>query len=304
MINIKYDNYILKCFYNKDGYIWSNRIKYLEQGHKIIISPYYKKHRDYIIKYYNNIKEYLKQRYNDIPPELFSYNEVIKRIKYNINTRPCCPVCNKPLEFIGRVKKLYLSHCSSSCRSKHINIHFWRNAIKDYKFGPEQVKKREETCLKRYGTKYTSQLKEVKDKVYNTKLSHKSYTKSKQEDLTYYKLIEIFGYSNVKRQYKDEYYPYYCDFYIISENLYIECNYHWTHGNHPFDILNKNDIELYNKLKQNKSNNKYSPTCNIWGNKDIIKLNCLKYNKEHYNKKYLVLYSPKEFNDWYYNLGI
>ena len=302
MINKKYDKYILDCFFNKDGAIWSNRIKYLEQGHKIIKSSYQKKHRDYIIKYYNNIKEYLLQRYNDIPSDLFSYNEVIKRIKYNINTRPVCPVCNKPLEFIGRVKKLYPSHCSNSCRSKHINIHFWRNAIKDYKFGSEQLKKREQTCLVRYGTNYPSQLKEVKEKVYKSKISHKSYTKSIQEDKTYYKLIELFGYKNIERQHKDEYYPYCCDFYINSEDLYIECNYHWTHGTHPFNINNKKDIELYNKLKNH--NNKYSPSCGIWGCRDIIKLNCMKYNKYHYNKNYLVFYSPKEFNDWYYSFGI
>ena len=28
-------------------------------------------------------------------------------------------------------------------------------------------------------------------------------------------------------------YPFACDFYISSLDLFIECNYHWTHGGKP-----------------------------------------------------------------------
>ena len=33
-------------------------------------------------------------------------------------------------------------------------------------------------------------------------------------------------------------------------DLYIECNYHWTHGGHIFNKDNINDMEKLNKWKQ------------------------------------------------------
>ena len=30
-------------------------------------------------------------------------------------------------------------------------------------------------------------------------------------------------------------YPFACDFYISSLDLFIECNYHWTHGGKPYE---------------------------------------------------------------------
>ena len=48
------------------------------------------------------IRDYLDTRYNDIPPEMFSYKEVLFRIKRGIETRPTCEICGTPVVFVGK----------------------------------------------------------------------------------------------------------------------------------------------------------------------------------------------------------
>lgn len=298
IISKKYDDYIKKVMFAKNNTLWSNRIRYIIDGR---IENKYINGKGWTIKHksYNNIYNYLKHRYNDIPNDMFSIREVILRIKYNIEKRPVCPHCNSPVSFVGKRKCMYCDFCSNSCRSSEINVKFWREAIKDYRFGQEQVVKREKTCMERYGVKNTLQLKSVKEKIYKAKQNNKTFKKSKQEDETYFKLISLFGISDIKRQYKSEQYPFACDFYVKSLDLYIECNYHWTHGTHPFDINNKEDKIEYEKLL-NGNVKKYSSTLDVWCNRDVNKLEYAKKN----NLNYLMFYSPKEFNDWYYDFGM
>ena len=300
-INHKYDRLILNVMFLKNNVLHANRIRFITYG-RIYTKYIHGKGWKSRYKEYNNIKQYLEHRYDDIPKEAFTFREVILRIKHNIDVRPVCPHCGKPVSFIGKTKILYGKFCSASCRSSEVNIKFWREAIKDYRFGPEQLKKREQTCLEKYGVKSTFQLKSVKEKVYKTKLKHKTYKKSKQEDNTYLKLITLFGLSDIKRQYKSIAYPFACDFYIVSLDIYIECNYHWSHGNHPFDINNVEDKIEYEKLlsSSNINNKKYNPTLDVWCNRDVKKYNIAKKN----NLNYLVFYTPKEFNDWYYSFGM
>ena len=298
IISKKYDNYIKKVMFAKNCTLWSNRIRYIIYGrieNKYIIG----KGRMIKHKSYPNIYNYLKYRYNDIPDDMFSIREVILRIKYNIEKRPVCPHCKGPINFVGKQKRMYGDFCSNSCRSSEINIKFWREAIKDYRFGPEQVAKREKTCMEKYGVKSTFQLKSVQEKVYKTKQHNKTFKKSKQEDETYFKLISLFGISDIERQYKSDLYPFACDFYVKSLDLYIECNYHWTHGTHPFDINNKEDKLEYEKLLKGNIK-KYSSTLDVWCKRDVKKYNIAKKN----NLNYLMFYSPKEFNDWYYDFGM
>ena len=201
IISKKYDDYIKKVMFAKNNTLWSNRIRYIIDGrieNKYIIG----KGRTAKHKSYPNIYNYLKHRYNDIPDDMFSIREVILRIKYNIEKRPICPHCKGPIKFVGKLKYMYGDFCSYSCRSSEINIKFWRNGIKDYRFGPEQVAKREKTCMERYGVKSTFQLKSVQEQIYKTKQNNKTFTKSKQEDKTYFKLISLFGISDIIRQYK------------------------------------------------------------------------------------------------------
>ena len=85
-----------------------------------------------------------------------------------------------------------------------------------------------------------------KEKEYATKKTNNSFNTSKIEDVFYASLCEKYDENIVLRQYRDDdRYPFNCDFYIPTEDLFIELNLHWTHGGQPF---NPDDIECLKKL--------------------------------------------------------
>ena len=73
-----------------------------------------------------------------------------------------------------------------------------------------------------------------------------SYNKSKSEEKIYNLLLTKFNKSDIIRQYKSDLYPFACDFYIKSLDLYIEYNGHWTHGwyyDRCLGSFNKDNLE-------------------------------------------------------------
>ena len=108
---------------------------------------------------------------------------------------------------------------------------------------------------------------------------------SETELLIYKFLIEFFK-NDVIAQYCSEEYPFRCDFYIKSLDLYIELNAHWTHGGHPFDETNTDDIEILNKWKSNNTKY-YDKAVEVWSVVDVIKRNTAKKN----NLNYLEIFS-------------
>ena len=117
---------------------------------------------------------------------------------------------------------------------------------------PEIRAKAEATCKERYGSTYYIGSKECRDKfrdenlikALETKKKNGTFNSSKPEEDYYNLLKEKYGEEDVVRQYRDERYPFACDFYIKSLDLFIECNYSWTHGGHPFDENNEEDLKL------------------------------------------------------------
>lgn len=59
-------------------------------------------------------------------------------------------------------------------------------------------------------------------------------TTSKVEDVLHMMLCARFGTGDVERQYSSFWYPFPCDFYVKSRDLYIELNAFWTHGGRWF----------------------------------------------------------------------
>lgn len=78
-------------------------------------------------------------------------------------------------------------------------------------------------------------------KANQTKRQNGTYKHSKSEDLFYRKLCCVFGVEDVIRQFASDLYPFACDFYIKSKDLYIEYQGHYTHGSKPY--LCCDDIE-------------------------------------------------------------
>lgn len=116
-----------------------------------------------------------------------------------------------------------------------------------------------------------------KTKLNSTMHRNNSFAKSKIEDDYYKQLCEKYGIENVVRQYSENRYPYKCDFYIPSEDLFIEFNWHWTHGKHPFDENNEEDIKTLELWKEKSCNSKfYKNAIYVWTELDPRKIETLK----------------------------
>ena len=174
-------------------------------------------------------------------------------------------------------------------------------------FKSEKFKlKSKQTCLKKYGVDNISKLPEIskrksikmasplsQEKHTNSMKLNNSYGKSKEEDKCYELLIIKFN--DVKRQYRDKRYPFNCDFYIPSLDLFIEYNGSHFHHYHIFNKNNINDINELNRLKQlDNGHNQYSHIIKTWTITDPLKLQTAKDN----NLNYLYFYTFNDFNNW------
>lgn len=100
-------------------------------------------------------------------------------------------------------------------------------------------------------------------------------------------LKKFFAEEDIKHPYRDSRYPFNCDFYIKSLDLFIEVNSHWTHGLHPFDKNNSDDINLLNKWKEkSKTSQFYKNAIETWTVRDVKKLHYVSTN----NLNYIALY--------------
>lgn len=132
------------------------------------------------------------------------------------------------------------------------------------------------TMFSRYGNWYNA-TDEYKEKNYITKKKNGSFgNKSKQEDLFYNYLIDKYGCDNVVHVYRDERYPYNCDFYIKSLDLFIELNLFWTHGPKPY-IIRDDDVDIWELSLLKKidvlNSNKYKEAYYDWSIRDVEKIN-------------------------------
>ena len=167
-----------------------------------------------------------------------------------------------------------------------------------------------ENNIKKYGVEYPQQLienrKHMSEIMSSSKIQEKRLNTlklngtiglqiSNEEKLTFNKLKE--KYLDVINQYRDKYrYPFNCDFYIQSLDLFIECQYSWTHGGHPYNKENdKEKLELW-KEKAKKSKY-YQNAINTWTIRDVNKREIANKN----NLNYLEFFSYKDFLEWFEN---
>lgn len=114
---------------------------------------------------------------------------------------------------------------------------------------------------------------------------------SKAELLSKQLLEEKFN--SIEHQYKSSEYPFVCDFYIPSLNLYIECNYFWTHGGFPYKETEQRCIDKLNSWKS-KNTEFYNSAIETWTIRDINKRNIAKQN----NLNFIEFWSVQELKDW------
>lgn len=343
------DEDILKEFINSRNVINSNKTR----------TSWLDKH----IKF----KIFLTSRFPDIPDNIFSYKEVIWRIKNKIEIRPVCKICGGSVEFIGKSNKKWnkgYKHFCDSCKNtdaymdiikanrENTNLKRYgsksplsnrevrtkidkaniekygvknqfsridlQNKIKTERFiktgynyplqNPEIRQKQHETCVKKFGEESFAKtetfrklyedenfLSSCLEKKEATLTKNKTHNKSEKENLLFKLLSEI--YPNIVRQYKSDYYPFSCDFYISDLDLYIEFHGSHYHNGRLFNKELDNDAlnELQKKAYSSNTSkiNQYHNIIETWTIRDVKKYETALRNKINY----LILY-PQWNSNW------
>ena len=186
----------------------------------------------------------------------------------------------------------------------------------DYLFKSNIIKEKiKQTNIQKYGVDNPLKNKEIREKIKQTNiqkygvdnpLKNKEIWKKSQDNrqissksklennfLNYLKLK--YESDDIITQYKSKEYPYYCDFYIKSINLYIEIQGHWTHNDHPFDINNLNDQLIMDIWRTKSLSDKYYKNAlNTWTIKDVEKRNTAIQN----NLNYLEIFGKTDLNKY------
>ncbi|MCH5166913.1 MAG: hypothetical protein J1F35_03385 [Erysipelotrichales bacterium] len=247
----------------------------------------------YGVEYSMQIPEILKkcQATNNTPSAKRKREETnLKRYGYKYT-------CQNPV----KQKKANESSQTPEAIAKRVKTNLERFGENNY----GNREKAKQTWLDKYGVPHHRMTKEAKEHMsevmsdpllqnrrYNKMKENNSFNISKPEDETYNLLKEKF--IEVIREYKSELYNYSCDFYIPYLDLYIECNYHWTHGNRPYRENSKEDLEILEKWKS-KNTKFYNKAIEVWTIKDVNKRNTAKEN----NLNWIEFFNIKDFKKWF-----
>lgn len=169
------------------------------------------------------------------------------------------------------------------------------------------------TSIERYGVPYYWQSddgkkrlkvllnnKAVQDKIIATKKLRGTLNSSKPERIVHQMLVDKFGEDDIESQYHtDKRYPFACDFYIKSLDLFIELNLSWLHGFHWFDENNEADVRRLKEMSEKADGGKplYKRAIYIWTFDDLRKREIAIKN----NLNYLVFWNNNlcDFKKWY-----
>ncbi len=250
---------------------------------------------------YPNIYNFIFSIY----PDSTSIRETFKRLELGLHEKPKCPICGKPVEFIGKKNLMFRKYCSNSCRGKDpVNYMKWVEG--QYKYNLEHygvrhnfqvksiIEKTHQTNLEKYGSEIPMQNTAIKNKVYNTKMKNHTFSTSEQENIFYKLLLEYYNKDDVVRQYKENRYPYRCDFYIKSLDLFIELQFHWSHGRRPYTGIQVDLDKLKIWGQYGKTKRQYRDAIVTWTERDVRKRNTAKQNNLNF-LEFFDIYEAKEF---------
>ena len=218
-----------------------------------------------------------------------------------------CVECGKKTNFTS-LKNGYLKFCSVRCAHANQEVLGKISKTCEERYGglglssPILKERIEATNMKKYGIKnnYTRQDIKAKshspeslEKVLSTKKRNNTFNTSKPEKKLESELRKLFP--DLKAQYKSDVYPFVCDFYVPSLDLYIECNFHWTHGGRFFDKNIKNDVKLLARWQDKAKTSKfYEKAIETWTIRDVLKLETVIKN----NLNYIAWFNEEQANDW------
>lgn len=190
------------------------------------------------------IKSYLENRFKDSSSLLESY----QRIVMGIEEKPKCPVCGKPVTWLGKRTKLVTTYCSSQCsnsadetilKKKQTQLQNWGTAncydSDKYKkkmlneYGVEYMaqrndvkEKRKKTLIEKYGTDKLFSVEEIRNKVIETTRKHYGVDFIFQSEEVRQKMYEACKEASKLQSSKDEdrIYGYFLDLGLKPERLY------------------------------------------------------------------------------------
>lgn len=196
-------------------------------------------------------------------------NSLLGNTPWNKNKRGVQSAWNKGLtkdtnESVAKISSTKMNHEVSTETRKKISNHF-----KGLKMSKEKASLKTQ-------------------RQYETRKKNHTFNTSKAETSLYEFLLEENKTKTILTQYKDkERYPFYCDFYIVEDDLFIELNAHWTHGGKPFDandeICQKQLAEWQEKAKTSEF---YRNAIETWTIRDVEKLKCAEENHLNYKVIY------------------
>ena len=172
---------------------------------------------------------------------------------------------------------------------KSIETNIKKRGVK-YILQDDTSKEKAKLCKKeKYGVssysktdKFKEQLneqnKERVNKIFSTKKNNTSNSSKIEEQFSQY--LSEQNYKFIRNYYSKQY-PYHCDFYLPDYDLYIEIQGNWTHGKHPFNKNDKDDLNIVEKWKSKKSKY-YNKAINDWTVRDVIKRQIAKENGLNY----------------------
>lgn len=223
------------------------------------------------------------ERYGACEKENISCVSQLETVKKHIkeNTDPCINQGNHDKYEKTCIEKYGVPNVSSleSVKAKIKETCLERYGVCTPLITKEARKKAKQTCIEKYGVSSPSQLESVKIKIADTKRKNHTFNTSSIE-----KAFEKYLNENnieYKSQYRSEKYPFCCDFYIVKHDLYIEIQGMWTHGGHPYNIKNQEDIEKLNGWKL-KNNDFYNSAIKTWTFYDPKKRKAAKENNLRY----------------------
>lgn len=253
-----------------------------------------------------------EQKKKDRESHIGKKHSDITKLKISLQLRGC----NNP--FFGKhhskeIKKI-ISEKGKGRTSANKGKHIYNNGLEEKIFSDDEfipkeyVKGRlsfsQETLLKMsqsasgennsmFGKKFDAEvIKKRTEKILKTKEENNSFNTSESSEGVFEKFLIDIG-LKYKKQYKEERYPFYCDFYIPEYDLFIELNHFVTHGKHPFNSSNQEDLDelerLNKRFKETKSN-LYKAMIECWTIRDVNKMQIAIKN----NLNYKVSYNEKE----------
>lgn len=134
--------------------------------------------------------------------------------------------------------------------------------------------KRSESCKSAWCGNTELIAKQHRTREVNLQKQKLNLCRTKSEQKIYDRLIVV--YPDLKYDIKvDDRYPFYCDFYIPSKDLFIEFQGHPSHGRLPYEYLSFDEYSKYPTSWQD-----------VFANRDIIKENYIKENHLNFIRFY------------------